>query len=635
MKKTKFLVAILLFFISFILIGEFYVWHLYTFPSEFPSTTLYLQEGQTQKELLRDVTSAAAETGVDVFVVDTEMNSAVSVTIHIYGSENVIQKLVRCKIETGSYKSLFLGTINIEIEKFDEMPSDFIPNRFFLTGSYTDNVAFKQLLINKYAGNFPKQIENTNQNIFMICGLWLVVFTLLLLISLYDLALIKREGIVRMVSGEPLSIFVLTNILRDSCVFSIIFFLLLFLTSIFTKPTFFFNITLAAFIIFIAINVLLNLKLLRVDFRKDVCSKQSAKGILKISYFYKCAAIILTIFVVNGNIQLIRQGATYFLQKDFFEQHKDYYYLNVSTNSENSPDSDTQILEKLLSDPRHLTLIDLQASNDGVEYIYTDSSSKDYLSEQIPSIENIKFESKVYLFIPKEFIDDSLVKENTLWVWSTYYRDSFDYEFIEYDNANIMAIKNTGTSIESTRIVNPIIIYNNLGAASYSAFFNLEYVAGSTLFNIPEDNLANIDLNGQINYATNANENYLFHIESERRNVITGVVFLGLIVLLNSVISKSMLYYEYKIRAVEYTLKKILGEHLLVSNMRVFLLSAISAGVATIISSIIMLVLGNQNVMFNIFGSIMVVFLDFCFSGYYIHIISRVSISRVFKGGSI
>ena len=469
----------------------------------------------------------------------------------------------------------------------------------------------------------------------MICGLWLVVFTLLLLISLYDFALIKREGIVRMVSGEPLSIFVLTNILRDSCVFSIIFFLLLFLTSIFTKPTFFFNITLAAFIIFIAINVLLNLKLLRVDFRKDVCSKQSAKGILKISYFYKCAAIILTIFVVNGNIQLIRQGATYFLQKDFFEQHKDYYYLNVSTNSENSPDSDTQILEKLLSDPRHLTLIDLQASNDGVEYIYTDSSSKDYLSEQIPSIENIKFESKVYLFIPKEFIDDSLVKENTLWVWSTYYRDSFDYEFIEYDNANIMAIKNTGTSIESTRIVNPIIIYNNLGAASYSAFFNLEYVAGSTLFNIPEDNLANIDLNGQINYATNANENYLFHIESERRNVITGVVFLGLIVLLNSVISKSMLYYEYKIRAVEYTLKKILGEHLLVSNMRVFLLSAISAGVATIISSIIMLVLGNQNVMFNIFGSIMVVFLDFCFSGYYIHIISRVSISRVFKGGSI
>ena len=369
MKKTKFLVAILLFFISFILIGEFYVWHLYTFPSEFPSTTLYLQEGQTQKELLRDVTSAAAETGVDVFVVDTEMNSAVSVTIHIYGSENVIQKLVRYKIETGSYKSLFLGTINIEIEKFDEMPSDFIPNRFFLTGSYTDNVAFKQLLINKYAGNFPKQIENTNQNIFMICGLWLVVFTLLLLISLYDLALIKREGIVRMVSGEPLSTFVLTNILRDSCVFSIIFFLLLFLTSIFTKPTFFFNITLAAFIIFIAINVLLNLKLLRVDFRKDVCSKQSAKGILKISYFYKCAAIILTIFVVNGNIQLIGQGAAYFLQKDFFEQHKDYYYLNVSTHSENSSDSNTQILEKLLSDPRHLTLIDLQASNDGVEYI--------------------------------------------------------------------------------------------------------------------------------------------------------------------------------------------------------------------------------------------------------------------------
>ena len=635
MKKIKYLVAILVFFITFVLIGEFYVWHLYTFPSEFPSTTLYLQEGQNKEDLLRDVVSAADETGVDVFVVDIEMNSAVSVTMHIYGTKNVTGKLKNCKIEGGSYRSLFLGSIDIEMETLESIPTDFIPEKFFLTGSYADNIRFKQLLINEYAGNFPKQIENTHQYIFMIVGLWFVVFTLLLLISLYDLALIKREGIVRMVSGEPLTTFVSRNILKDFCAFSAIFFWVLLLTNTFTKSTFFLCITLVLFIVFLVINTLLNMKLLKVDFRKDTGSKQSAKDILKISYFYKCVAIVFTIFVVSVNVQLIGQGTAYFRQKEFFEQHKDYYYINVSTYSGNTENSNTQILEKLLSDHRHLTLVDLQASNDGVEYIYSDSTSKNYLCHQIPSVENFEFKSKIYFFIPEEFIDDASVKESALEVWSTYYRDCFDYEFIQYNNANILAIRDMGTSIESNYFANPIIIYNNLGSSNFGAFFNLEYIVAGTLFNIEEDDLMSIDSNGQINYTTNANENYLFHIEAARRSIITGVVILGLILILNLVISKSMLYYEYKIRAAEYTLKKILGENPLVSNMRVFLLSAVSAVLATAISSIIMLVWENQNFMYNIFGGMMVVFLDFCITGYYIHIVSRISITRVLKGGSI
>ena len=133
-----------------------------------------------------------------------------------------------------------------------------------------------------------------------------------------------------------------------------------------------------------------------------------------------------------------------------------------------------------------------------------------------------------------------------------------EYEFIQYNNANILAIRDMGTSIESNYFANPIIIYNNLGSSNFGAFFNLEYIVAGTLFNIEEDDLMSIDSNGQINYTTNANENYLFHIEAARRSIITGVVILGLILILNLVISKSMLYYEYKIRAAEYTLKKYL-----------------------------------------------------------------------------
>lgn len=66
MQKTKYLTAVILFLVAFLLIGEFFIWRLYTFPSEYPSTTVYLQEGQSRDELLQDIMSAANEVGIDV-----------------------------------------------------------------------------------------------------------------------------------------------------------------------------------------------------------------------------------------------------------------------------------------------------------------------------------------------------------------------------------------------------------------------------------------------------------------------------------------------------------------------------------------------------------------------------------------
>lgn len=36
MQKTKYLMAVILFLVAFLLIGEFFIWRLYTFPSEYP-----------------------------------------------------------------------------------------------------------------------------------------------------------------------------------------------------------------------------------------------------------------------------------------------------------------------------------------------------------------------------------------------------------------------------------------------------------------------------------------------------------------------------------------------------------------------------------------------------------------------
>ena len=167
MQKTKYLTAVILFLVAFLLIGEFFIWRLYTFPSEYPSTTVYLQEGQNKDELLQDIISAANEVGIDVFAVDTEMNSAISAAIHMYGTANTANKLKNRQIEPGSYRSLFLGKLKLDINPIDTMPTRLIPDRLFLTGSHAANMQFKQLLINKYAGNIPRPMERGNQKAWM------------------------------------------------------------------------------------------------------------------------------------------------------------------------------------------------------------------------------------------------------------------------------------------------------------------------------------------------------------------------------------------------------------------------------------------------------------------------------------
>ena len=636
MQKTKYLTAVILFLVAFLLIGEFFIWRLYTFPSEYPSTTVYLQEGQNRDELLQDIISAANEVGIDVFAVDTEMNSAISAAIHIYGTANTANKLKNRQIEPGSYSSLFLGKLKLDINPIDTMPTGLTPDRLFLTGSHAENVQFKQLLINKYAGNIPQPMEHGDQKAWIVGGLWLVVFSLLLIISLYHLAFLKREGIVRMISGEPLGSFVLSNIIRDTAIFAGIFFSLLLITSRFTKSTFLLPVTVISFAAFAFVNAGFNARLLKVDFRKDAASKQSAKNVLKISYVYKCAAIILTIFAVSGNVQLIKNGADYYSQKTFFQQHNNYYYLNISTHTiTDEDDANKQILVDLISNPQHLMLVDLQVSDGDLGYVYTDSSTIPYLKEQIPELSQASLDSKVYFIVPESVGDSTLEKDSAMDIWSAYYKGSFECEFIEYEKASIMAIKNMGTSIESSYFRNPIVVLNNLDAPDYTSFFNLEYIAANTLFDIPDAELQSLDQHKQINYSTNACENYTFHLDAAKRNIITGLVFMGLILILNLVMSKSMLYFEYKVRAVEYLLKKILGVSLLKSNVRVLLLSAASVGLATVVSSALMYMLGEREILYNIVGSAMVLLMDVLFSVYYIHAISRISLIRVFKGGSI
>lgn len=639
MKKIKYITSAILICITFILIGEFFVWQLGSFYSAFPSTTLYLQEGQVAQKLITDVEDAAYHADIDAFTVSTKIKNSFSATINIYGTKNVKEYLVDYEnILQGSFRSLVLGNIEVNYYTLDQLPEEDMPEVFFLIGQHENNILFKQTLIDKYAGNFPDQVNTSEEDFAMIIGIWAIVFTLLLLISIYDIALIKREVIVRIVSGEPLLFFIMINIVKDILFFSIIFLVLLFVLNAFTVVTYHLMATVISFSIFLLINSLLYLRLLKTDFRKDVSSKQSAKNVLKLSYIYKCVAIVIAIFIMSGNVSLIIDGMDYYGQKDFFETYHDFNYINISAslndNNEKYNNKKLLLTNELLKKQNKLTLVDLQSWGMDIEYVYTDGSAKAYLEDNIPELKTTDFGRKVYFIIPEKYAKNPLMIENMQEIWSSYYKDAYEHEIVICKQTDTIAISNIGTITSSIK-KDPIIIYNNLGPSSYDKFFNIEYIAGSTIFKAGGEELAKIDAEGRINYLTNANENYLYHLESAKRNMIAGALFLVIILILNAVISKRMLYYEYSINAVENCLKKLFGYGLIRIHMRSILLTVISASLAIVISWLIMLFLGTNSLAYNIIGGVLVILIDLGFVAYYIHITSRIGMNRIFKGGSI
>lgn len=139
LRNAKYGMSIALIFVALVLVGEIYVWYVSSFFSMFPSTTLYLQEGQQTQDLLEDVTEAAAQTGIDVFFVDTKSNNNFSYTLDVYGTDHAKDKLKEKMIREGEFKSIFIGNVTVHYFPLGQIPEEVTPTYFYLLGTYEEN----------------------------------------------------------------------------------------------------------------------------------------------------------------------------------------------------------------------------------------------------------------------------------------------------------------------------------------------------------------------------------------------------------------------------------------------------------------------------------------------------------------
>lgn len=651
MVITKYLTNILLTIIVLVFIGETYVWHISEFETKFSYVTFYMQKGTTQEEMLSDISHAADKEDVMVFVVDRKIESALLEKVRIYGTTGVKEYL---KDDTdvcdGNFDSVFLGKSIVRIHHFKEIPDVTIENTYRVIGEKENVVRFKQDLVDKYAGAFPRegyQSFNSRLDIILVWGIVLVFF---LLLTLFQVALIKKEMIIRLISGERLGEFVVKKILADIFFYLVIFSISILILKHFTEVTYQLGTSVVCILAFLIINSILYIWLFITDYKKDMTTKRSAKKVLGISYTYKVVTVFITILLMSSCMGLIYEGIQYYKQNDFFENHRNYSYVMIATLNDKREEQAYQlcqdIYKKYALQGKTISLTglqDLDSKDDN--YIFADRGTVGYLKSKIPELNHMDLEEKVYIIRPNDYEKTGNKKENSNRIFTTYYNSptqansatgnsKLQFQEIRY-SGNIEIISLNGEDgVDSAIKKNPVILLNNLNPESID-----QYVWQATMLDISKTEwkalLKDNDFEHEIAYRTNVYDNYIYHLKMIKRGILIGIVLLSILLLLESLIIRTILKYEYQINAIELSIKKVMGYGIFSRHKRIIGITVSCGTVGLLLAVAACFFLGLSAYSYILSGGALILITELAVVIRYIYHLESVNVQRILKGGTI
>lgn len=361
-----------------------------------------------------DIIQVAKKQDVEVFVEESHRKSLISNEKVIYGTPGVFQHLSdKSSVEARDYHSIFLGTTQIVELPFEKKDLSKVSD-YYLIGSEAQMVKFKQELVNVYGGNFPHPVKMSKETEFMVIGVWSIVYVLLVMLTLYEILMLKKETMVRVILGADLRKIASKHLGYDLLFYIITFTILMGNMSFFPDTTFKLSLSLAAFLIFLVVNSCAYLFLLKVDYKRDLTTMSGAKGLLTVNYLFKGATIILTTLMMSTYFGVIANGIDYYQQKDFFEENKDKSYTmlageqteNIDLDGKNNDELRKKDYKSALDKEAVLAIVNVRTLNDNKALLLADKGAISYLSQQIPELAIDQLEEKVYFLIPEKLAAD-------------------------------------------------------------------------------------------------------------------------------------------------------------------------------------------------------------------------------------
>lgn len=661
MKKIKFLIGSILILIGFALVGELHHFYLDNFMNGITSTTLYLQNNISEKEMKEDILRSAENNNVAFFVLQTEVKSTFEKEFYIYQSKDEIHKYLNteCDIEEKNYKSIFSGILKFHYDNYENISDTLLLENYtyYMVGKNENIQNFKMELIDKYAGNHPRYNTKSTETRNTVVIIWLSIYMLLFIFTCYDQLFQQKEVYIRAAFGEHVYLLVLKNILFDMGSYLCIFLLSYCFLKQFTMAEFCKKISFSAFGIFVFLNSLLYFRWIFLDI-KDVLKKNAfSTKLLYVTYIVKCFTIVFTILIIAANITVILESLEYAKQRDFFEKHKEYFYTNLEYKEimgENGlPVENYELVMKESSKMRetfyqkyfdqfHPIILAYFGEIESHDMILANRNAADYLFEAIPELKD-KVSGEGYYYIVPEEIKNLTDVCNMIDFNMENYEDKKvlkDKKIISYSGYKKVLNIDELSLYGSKYCINPIIILNTIKPAynpdviePYIFKLNFEH---DILYKIDEkifeQFVEEYGLENHFHAITNVFEKYEYNWLILKRILYINLVFSLLILLLELIIIKTIINLEFKVNAMNLSIKKVLGYSYLQRYKQIILISTVGNLICMITGVIIGLYVGTNSILSIVSSGIIIYILDMSVIRFAIEKNEKANISNILKG---
>ena len=556
-QMIKYPAAALLLAVAFLFAGEQYRQTLPLMPTDYWGCLVELPEGTDPAAVWEAAEAAAAAENAAVIFTGNTVSDNGHYTLTLYGTANAPAILqADYGLREGVYPSLLAGPLTVQFRALTDIDDPLVLRQCTLSG---DEATVRRLQARLQPVGFS-HLTNQKADVYRggALGCWVLVLSLLLLLTLYELALAKKEVLLRTVSGERLARQVGGAMGLDLAVFGGLFLALGLLLNLVTCALAYIRPILLVFGGFLLIDLLLHLWLFVTDYKRDIATNHAAHRVLQFSYLYKTVTAVLCMLTMAGSVTLLWNNRDMLSQRAFFREQEDWSFVTLSDPVYDKHEQINRTFYTHLNEAgRVLVLQDRGLLEDSESHLLIASQTAEgYLAKVIPSLKDALAAAKdtPLLLVPEGFHDEAALG---------YVRELYGSVLtpIPYPTpARLVGITGAGSvdSIESALLHDPVIVLDRSGTwrAGWETCAMVRISDGEWADFVAEET-------PHTHVRVSVLEQYAERTRTQTRACLLACGALLLFLLLEGFIIKTMLLCEYRVRAVEITLKRLHGYPLL------------------------------------------------------------------------
>ncbi|WP_290784606.1 MULTISPECIES: hypothetical protein [unclassified Exiguobacterium] len=419
-------------------------------------------------------------------------------------------------------------------------------------------------LIDTYAGNHPQPGYNESAELYRILGVFALVAISTVLLTFYELAIVRKELLVRLSMGESLARWIAPSILMDSGILLLAFIVSFLTLRLFTPIDPYLMLFSGLMVGLIVVNGLVYLRLRRLTIKEAFSNGQRSNKLLVFTYGMKFATAFLTILMLSSSITVIAEAVTIYKQRPFFEAKKNYSYTYIGqkvTSPRYSDGKSSDISERIQTELYTRFYDDFKVTlNTPVNSFTVDQPTvlmnRTAFNEVAGQFKNsasvleheLTFFAPEGIAIPAKSTIDSGLRELGL---VAYLADS--YPVVRYqEDFETVAIDQNLTS-GSTLIDDPLLIVVNEAKQPKAPKQLSNVLLADVVYDLDQetfqDYVAEKQMTNELILQTNAWEKYLGIWEAAKRLMNMNLIFVILILSLELLVIWTVLRLEYQVNA--------------------------------------------------------------------------------------